>query len=371
MTRVLFVCGSARPGGAERVMLSLVHALRERRYEPAVVLLEDGVLAEWLEESDVATTLIDAGRTRQVHRTASATAQLVRLLGTTRPAAVISNMSKAHVYAGIAAAARRVPAIWWQHSIPHRTRFDLAAARVPASAVVCVTDAAARAQRRLTPRRHVVTINPGVPIEKIQAARGTGARVRAELGWESNRLVGLVARLEPWKGHETFLRAAALVTETHPDVRFPLVGGALMGREGDYPQRMEALAEELGIAGRVHFAGHQPDPWAWMDALDVFVNASRGEPFGTVVAEAFALGKAVIAGADGGLPEVVQHEQSGLLVEPEQPPRLASAIRRLLDGEDFRKSLERGALARAPWFSEERMAEQFDELVRDVSGKRP
>ena len=367
MTKVLVVSGSARPGGAERVMLSLVHGLRDRGYEPSVALLEDGRLAEWLAASDVPTTVMNVGRARQVHRAAAAAARLVRLVGRTRPAAVISNMSKAHVYAGTAAAARRVPAIWWQHSIPHRTRFDVAAAVVPAAAVVVVSEAAAQAQRKLTPRRRVVTINPGVPLAAIGAAVGTGARVRRELGWDDKRIVGLVARLEPWKGHETFLRAAALVAQTHPEARFVLVGGALMGREGDYPQRLETLAAELGLEDRVHFAGHQPDPWTWMDALDVFVHASHGEPFGTVIAEALALGKAVIAGADAGPLEVVEDERSGLLVEPRRPELLAAAIRRLLDDDDLRARLERGALERAPTFSDERMAVRFDELIRDVS----
>ena len=367
MTRVLLVSASARPGGAERVMLSLVEGLRNRGYEPSVALLEDGVLAEWLDEQNVPTLVMEAGRTRQVHRAAAATARLVRLLGKTRPEAVISNMSRTHVYAGIAAAARRVPAIWWQHSIPHRTRFDVAASFVPARAVVCVTEAAARAQRKLTPRRRVVVINPGIPIPALRAAAGTGDAIRRELGWEENRVVGLVARLEPWKGHETFLRAAALVAETHSDARFAIVGGALMGREGDYPQRMHALAADLGLGERAHFAGHQPNPWSWIDALDVFVHASHGEPFGTVIAEALALGKPVIAGADGGPLEVIEHEVSGLLVEPRRPELLAAAIRRLLDDGELRTRLSAAALERAPMFSEERMAERFDALIRDYA----
>lgn len=347
-------------GGAERAFLGLARGLRARGLDVRPVLLENGELETWLRDADFQPRVIAGGRARRVDRTLAVTAMLARLAR--RADAVVSSTSKAHLYGGAAALLARRPAIWWQHSTPGRTRFDLAAARVPAELVVAVGADVAAAQRRLTPRRDVVVVHPGLPLGEIRAARGSGAELRRELSPGGEALVGIVGRLQPWKGQETFLRAAALVDGP---ARFVVVGGAVLGWEGDYPQRLRALAAELGIADRVHFAGHRPDPWRWTDALDVFVHASRGEPFGLTVVEAMALGTPVIAAAEGGPLEILDDE-SGILVEPGRPDLLAAAMQRLIDDAALRERLARGASKRAERFSEERMAEEFATLVQKV-----
>jgi glycosyltransferase involved in cell wall biosynthesis len=360
---VLLVSPSAKPGGAERVFAALARELPRHGIETHAALLEHGELEDWLRRDGVPSAVVAAGRTRQVHRFARTVAHLRSLA---RDAdAVVTSTAKGHLYGGLAAAAARRPAVWWQHDVPRRNPFQLAAARVPAAAVVCVSDAVAHAQRRATPRRRVVTIPNGLPIEQIRAAAGRDA-IRAELGWNGSPVVGIVGRLQPWKGQETFLRAAARVADTHPSARFAVVGGAILGWEGDYPQRLETLAGELGLGERVHFAGHQADSWSWLDACDVVVHASSDEPFGLVVVEAMALGKPVVAAAEGGPAEVVESERSGLLVPPRQPELLAAAVQRVLDDEQLSARLRAGARERAEAFSEELMAQRFAELLSEV-----
>jgi glycosyltransferase involved in cell wall biosynthesis len=364
VTSVLLVGSSAVAGGAERALLGLARGLRSLGVDVRAVVLEDGDLVRWLREERIETAVLDSGRARRLDRTVATTARVARLAR--HADVVVTSTSKAHVYGGAAAALARRPAIWWQHSIPHRTRFDVAAARVPAAAVVAVGADVAAAQRRLTPGRDIVVIHPGLPLDEIRRARGTGAALRRELGWGEGPVVGIVGRLQPWKGQETFLRAAALLGG---EARFAVVGGAVLGWEGDYPQRLHALADELGLAGRVHFAGHQPDPWRWIDALDVFVHASRGEPFGLTVVEAMTLGKPVVAAAEGGPLEIVT-DGSGLLVPPGDPQVLADALRRVLGDASLRERLGAAAEARALAFSEERMGQEFATLVQKVAAAR-
>ena len=174
-------------------------------------------------------------------------------------------------------------------------------------------------------------IHPGVPVAEIALRRGDGASVRRLLVPEGGPLVGIVGRLDRWKGQDVFLRAASLVARRRPDARFAVVGGALIGYEGSYPDDLERLAAELGLADRVHFAGHQDDPYPWLDALDVAVLASEAEPFGLVVVEAMVLGTPVVATAPGGPEEIVEHGRSGLLVPSGAHEELATAILRVLD----------------------------------------
>jgi len=370
LDRILLVSPSGKPGGAERALAGLARHLPAFGLHPHAVVLQPGLVESWLADAGCEVTLVDAGRFRQVPRTVRSLARLRRLVRDSSARAVISNMSKGHVYGGLAAAAAGCPGIWWQQMIPDRDIMDRAAARVPAAAVVCSSEPAVVAQRRLTPGRKVVKVHLGSPLERIVARKGDGAAVRAELGWEDNPVVGIVGRLQPWKGQDVFLRAAALVSQRHPETRYVVAGGAILGWEGDYPGELRRLARELGLADRVHFSGHQDDVYPWFDALDVVVHASLDEPFGLVLVEAMALGKPLVATAAGGPLEIVEDGVSGLLVAPGQADALADAVSRVLDDGQLAARLGGAAELRARDFSEERMAEGFASVVREVLDER-
>jgi glycosyltransferase involved in cell wall biosynthesis len=201
--------------------------------------------------------------------------------------------------------------------------------------------------------------------------QGSGTPIKRWLGWEGNLTVGIVGRLEPWKGQEIFLRAAARLAKARADLRFMVVGGAILGWEGSYPDNLRGMAADLGVADRVHFAGHQADVYPWYDALDVVVHASFDEPFGLVLVEAMALGKPLVATNVGGPPEIVEDGTSGLLVPPGDPEQLARAVERILADRGLASALSRGAVERANAFTEERMAEGFADLLTTVTASDP
>jgi glycosyltransferase involved in cell wall biosynthesis len=342
-------------------LVNLARQLPGRGARVSAVLLADGPLHGWLEDVGCPVTLLHAGRTRQLYRAAVAIRHLAAL---SRAAdVVISNESKAHIYGGTAAALARRPAVWWQHGVPSRSRIELTAAAVPSSAVVCGSRDAAAAQRRLTPRRHVLRIHPGTDIAAVEARAGTGTVVREQLGWPTARIVGIVGRLQQGKGQEVFLDAAARVARRHPDTRFLIVGGAPLGWDDPYPRGLLRMADELAISDRVHFAGHQDDAYPWMDAMDVVVNASFGESFGLVLVEAMALGKPLVATAAGGPQEIIEDGVSGLLVPTGDGGLLGAAVDRVLDDAALAQSLGAAARHRAGVFSSGRMAAEFTVLI--------
>src|SRR5690606_7317873 len=125
------------------------------------------------------------------------------------------------------------------------------------------------------------------------------------------------------KGIDDLLHAAAMLLPNQPDLHVNI--------SGDGPERpsLEALAQELGIAGRVHFLGRVPHAPDFLRQLDIFVLPSRFEAFGLVAAEAMAVGTPVIVSNAGGLPEVVAHGKTGLVVPVNSRPALAQAIAKL------------------------------------------
>jgi glycosyltransferase involved in cell wall biosynthesis len=275
-------------------------------------------------------------------------------------------MSKGHFYGGMAAQAAGLPAVFWQHGIPGPSLIERVAGTVPARAIACCSQAAASAQRVLTPGRQILKIYPGIRPPDVMSVKGSGTAIKRALGWQTNPTVGVVGRLQRGKGQEIFLQAAAMLAEIRQDLRFIVVGGAILGWEGSYPEDLERLAVDLGIADRIYFAGHQSEVNHWYDALDIVVHASFGESFGLVLVEAMALGKPLVATDAGGPLEIVEDGTSGLLVPPGDPEALAEAVGRILTDPALASTLSRGAAERSRAFTEERMAEEFAALLTTV-----
>lgn len=360
---VMLVSPTAAPGGAERALALLARRLPAFGYDAAAVLLEDGPLCSWLDGCRV--EVVPAGRTRRLPTTLRVVRRLAQLAAGAD--VVVSNLSKGHVYGGMAARRARVPEVWWQHAVPSPRRLlDRVAAAVPTAAVVCTGEAARAAQARLTPSRRIEVIHPGVPVEEIARRAGEGRHLRERLGWQGHLLVGTVARLDPWKGHDVFLRAAARVAAEHPGARFVVVGGAVLAWQGDQLTRLRKITAELGLSERVHFTGHVDDVVPWIDALDVVASASRGETFGLSLVEAMALGKPVVATDCGGPSEIVDDGVTGLLVPVDDHEALAAALSHLLADPQRRAELGSRARARATLFREDRMVETMASLLDDL-----
>ncbi len=365
MTRVLLISPTGVPGGAGRALATLAGQLPSRGFEPQAVVLQEGPLEDWLTQAGCPVLMLPSGRTRHLARTSRVVSRLRRVAMRQRTRVVVSNESKGHFYGGLAALGARLPAIWWQQGIPGPGRIERVAGLVPCAAVVCSSAAAVVSQTQLTPRRRIEKIHLGVDVDDVAARRGSGMSLRRELGWHGP-VVGIVGRLQPWKGQDVFLRAAAMIARAEPAARFAVVGGAVLGWEGSYPDDLRRLAGELGITERVVFAGHQSDVIPWFDALDVVVHASYGEPFGLVLVEAMAIGKPLIASADGGPLEIVEDGISGLLVPPGNPDSLADAVLRVLHEPGLAQALSVGAIKRAEQFSGEAMAARFASLLNDI-----
>jgi glycosyltransferase involved in cell wall biosynthesis len=182
----------------------------------------------------------------------------------------------------------------------------------------------------------------GVDLERYEYTEAC-CTLPEEYGFEEGTpLVGVVARLEPEKGHPTLLEGWPLVAQRVPKAKLMIVG------EGSQREALEAQAEALGLLGeecegdtcvgtrgarpgaKVVFTGLRDDVPAVTAALDVAVLPSYREAQGLAILEALALRRPVVASAVGGVTEMIEHERTGLLVPPHDPVALANAIARLL-----------------------------------------
>jgi glycosyltransferase involved in cell wall biosynthesis len=357
-----------RQGGAESSLMELVDNGGGLGFAWRVVFLEEGPMVAACEGAGVPAAVIPAGRLREVHRYARCVARLAASFRRDRPGVVVGWMTKAHLYSGPAARAACVPAVWCQHGMPSSGgAVDRLATALPARGVIAVSDAVRSAQLALRPRRRVEVARPGVDLERFDPNRlPPPAEARARLGLPAEGpIVGVVARLQRWKGVHVLAESLPDVVRAHPDLHCVVVGGA-HELEPEYEGWLKRKAGELGLGERMTFAGAQSDVAPWMQAMDVLVNASAEEPFGLTLVEAMALGKPVVAAAGGGALEIVRDRVDGLLVPHGDQVALASALRLLLDDRRLAADLGRAGRERAREFSSRRWAERFTACVREL-----
>ena len=200
-------------------------------------------------------------------------------------------------------------------------------------------------------------------IDGRRFAPGDRAAARAGLGLPARgTLVGIVATLRSWKGHRYLVEALAALPEP---VALAIVG--------DGPQReaLEALVDKLGLRSRVRFAGNQRDVLPWLQALDIFVlpsYANEGVPQALV--QAMLAGLPCVTTHAGSIAELALHEQTALVVPPQDVPALRAAIERLIKDPSLGERL--GAVARkhcSEGYSYERMLDRMEAIYRQASGR--
>ena len=372
--RVLIVMPLAEQlGGGEMMFRQLMEHGRGRGIEWIVVFTKDGPMVAETRALGVETHLIPAGRIRALRQRWHATRRIAALARDRQVSLVFGWMAAAQLLSGPAAWLADIPAAWYQIGLPRRDWIDRLATFCRARGVVVVSRDVAAAQARLRPHRAQSLVYPGASLERFEAVRSESpAAIRASLGLPaSGPLIGIVGRLQRWKGMHTLVAAMPEVRRTHPDAHLVIVG-APHDTEPQYGETLRTLAAERDVADAVAFAGYQSDVPRWMRAMDVVVHASDREPFGIVVVEAMALAKPVIGGAAGGPAEIITDGVDGLLVPFEDVAGMARAVARFLDDPALAARCGQAAHARAQEFSAERFAALATDAIRELAlGEEP
>ena len=337
--RVVEVLATGTNGGAQEHLHSLVTRIDQTRFDVSIVALSPGSAVRKLQRAGFDVLVIDEPDD------AIAVGALAAHLVDVRPDILHSHMYRAELVGTRAAIAlaevghRRPYVVSTVHSSRIRSEEDREMLRV------------------LTPHIDQLIAVSTMIEQKLEHEGRTGAPVRRiyngvdlsrydhqepcctlpeEYGMEpGSQLVGVVARLEPEKGHPTLLEAWPAVLRAVPDVYLLIVG------EGSRREALEAMTRELRIAHRVVFTGRRDDVPAVTRALDVAVLPSYREAQGLSILEAMALSRPVVASNVGGIPEMITDGVTGLLVPPHDPDALSSAIVRLLRDHPFADTLGR------------------------------
>lgn len=192
--------------------------------------------------------------------------------------------------------------------------------------------------------------------------------VRKSLGLQNGELsVGMVGRLNPWKGHTVFLEAAKIVERKIPYCKLFIVGGSSETYRG-YEIELKKLAHEKNIKNVV-FTGQRNDIPDIMRTLDILVHASvEPDPYPNVVLEGMAAKRPVIATNLGGPLEMIENYKTGILIPPNDPEILADKICELISDKDLRRSLgEQAGKVAFERYAIENNVQQIEEIYERLS----
>jgi glycosyltransferase involved in cell wall biosynthesis len=365
--RVLFVEPDLQLGGAERHVTTLLPRMDPARFTPSVVCIgEEGGLFGDVPAAGIEARALNLGGKRNAVR---ALRELVSITRQASPDVVMVRCFNAETLGRIAARIAGVQhSIVWVHSmldLRQRSRASSAIDR----ALIRWTSAyfgVAEAQR------HYLVDKLGYPADKIRIIHNgvdltmfdpnSDRSVLAEFGFaENDPVVGIVAGLHPWKDHATLLGAARIVIDRLPDAKFLIIG------DGATRPQLETLCANLRITSNVHFTGARHDVARLLTAIDVFALTSTTEAFPISLLEAMACGRPAVCTAVGGVPEVFNDGESGYLVPPKDPQRLASRLLSLLSDPDTARRMGRAGRDRVEAeFSLDQSVVRAEQAIEDV-----
>ena len=283
------------------------------------------------------------------------------------PQIVHTHLGSSDLLGGIAGRSLGIPVVNTIHTTQWRQRRTIALRRVAhacADRVIAVSDSARREYLRMGlphPER-VIMIHNGTDVE---VASGAGPDVRRELGLTSEDfVVAMVSALRPEKGHAVAIEAVRRLRSRYPQLRLVIVG------QGELRDQLARTAADLGPA--VVLTGLRPDVARVLDAADAFLQPSLQEAFPTTILEAMAAGVPVIATSVGGVPEIIEGPQLGILIPaPPAADDAARAIAALVEAPDRRRELGRaGRAAYVQRFTAQPWLDRTRALYDDVLAQR-
>ncbi|MGW5559190.1 glycosyltransferase family 4 protein [Micromonospora sp. NPDC003944] len=364
-----------------------VTGLARRGHDVCAVLPGEGPLTARLRAAGIRTEVVPMSgwRPQQLPRVAAAQLRLVRLIRRFDPDVVHGHLVKANIACRLANLAAPRPLLVNQIAgavhlrSPLFSRLDRATLpRVDVLIGSC--HAFAERYRRLGARTVTVS-HYGCDVHRLDPT-ASGQPFRAEFGLSADTpTVGMLAHLYRsrlrafqdigFKGHEVFIDAAPRLLDRVPAAHLFVVGDEFTGDVG-YRRELEQRAARLGVAERVHFTGRRTDVQNVLAGLDVAVTPSLDESASYATVEALLMERGVVASDVGGLPDTVQHGESGLLVPPADPAALADAVTDLLEAPERRAAMGRLGRDRClHLFDIERTVADVEAIYRAALDGRP
>jgi glycosyltransferase involved in cell wall biosynthesis len=375
---ILFLDQSGKPGGAE---LCLLDTALPHRENCLVGLFADGDFRQLLEQAGIPVQVLmsEAIAVRKESGLRQGLGSLGKLLPLIQRVAQLSrsydliyaNTQKALVVGALASWLGQRPLVYHLHDILSADHFSTINRRLAitlanrfASLVIANSEATRSAFLAAGGRSRVEVVYNGFQPTDYQQVEPTSTQMRQQLGLAGRFIVGHFSRLSPWKGQHVLIEALAHCPD---DVIALFVGDALFGEQA-YVEQIHQQVQQLGLNDRVKFLGFRSDVIPLMKTCDLVAHTSIApEPFGRVIVEAMLCGRPVVAAQAGGAIELVIDQQTGWLIPPGEPSKLAAVINHCRNHTDQAEIVAQQAQTIASQrFHIDTMNQQITQLLQQV-----
>jgi glycosyltransferase involved in cell wall biosynthesis len=362
-------------GGAETALCRLLESTGGQDAENSVVVLGgEGTLSARVRASGAKISHLGMTSYRAAP---GAVPVLRRMIRHAAPDVVHGWMYHANLAVTAATALSGIPTVWGiRHSLHDLSRDKRATrlvirlgarlSRFPRAILYNSRVSASQHEEIGYCRRNTLVIPNGFDTEEFRPDEGRRESIRRELEiGERDLAIGMIARTHPVKDHATFLRAAAILAQSVPEVVFVLVGDGACRENKDLAE----LIERLGLQRTVRLCGRRDDIPAVNAALDIACSSSAGEAFPNAIAEAMACGVPCVSTNVGEAAAIIG--DFGRLVPPKDPEAFAAALASLaqMDASGLKAMGRNARLRIVDNYSMARMADRHVELYRSL-GKR-
>lgn len=334
--KILFLIRSLKYGGAERQLVALARGLKQRGHNVVVaVFYPGGAMEEELRRSGISVRSLEKRSRWDVF---GFIIRLIKLVRRERPDAMHGYLCASNVLATLISPLFPRMRIAWgvrasdmdlSHYDWTRRAFYLMECRLSRFADLIVANSRAGMQYAVAnsfPESKIIVIPNGIDTNHFKVDEVLRRQTRTELGVAANqKLIGIIGRLDPMKGHATFFKAAAMLAERHKDLLFICVGD---GSE-DYRDELIDISKTLGLDARLIWSQARADMPAVYNALDVLVSSSSSEGFSNVIGEAMACGVPCVVTDTGDSAWIVG--DTGEVVKPDDAAGLKKGIERALE----------------------------------------
>lgn len=334
-TKVLIFTSIAGLGGSEKMVYHLAKGIDKNKFDVSVCFLYgEGIISRQLQNENIDVIILSHNKEGFL----STALKFFKIAKSRRFDILYLWGYKVNLIGRVVGKLLSCKIITAQRSIDdHRTKLQNLVDSLTTWMVDIYISNSKAAQKMLIDKRNIssnkiITIYNGIDIENNDLIDSIDM---SKMGIKPDQLViGVVANLIPYKGHEFFLKALKEVCNRHSNVCALLIG------DGDLREQLEMLSFELGLKDKVFFLGTRDDVQKLLRGIDIFVLPSLFEGMPNAIMEAMASKKPVIATNVGGVPELVTDGETGYLVPPKQPKEMANMIIQLLN--DSKKREEMG-----------------------------
>ena len=386
---------SSRMSGVEFSTLYLAEQLDKQKWLPVVISSEEGDLVERCRAAGLPTAIVSANRgistsirlggvllPNPIALVINGFAILLnalklrRYLDATKPRIVITKGMSAHFFGGLAARSLRIPCVWHvQDRVSERYGpffkwIISGGGRLLADRCIADAESIARQLGTLIPKDRISIILNGIDTDRF-SPDVDGLSVRSEWGVDRDTiLIGVVARLTPWKGQHLLLEISAGLLVRHPNLKVVLVGTPMFDND-KYLKRLREYVRTHGLGSSVIFAGFRWDLPQVLAALDVVAHTSvEKDSSPLAVVSAMAAGKPIVCSRVDGTAELFDDGRDALLFTPGDSHMLQESLQRILSDPDLAVRLGRSAREKAvKELNLELFAERCEHVLTDVLDK--